>query len=723
MTSRTIPGLPELWNETTGDPDVCIIVLDGRVDLKHECFSGATIEEIEFYESAINCDEKPSTHGTAVASIIFGRHGGPVEGMAPACRGLALPIYEEPGAGKLSYCSQIDLARAITKSVEVARKFASGIVVNISGGELSQSGTAHPILTEVIQRYSSQGVVFVAAAGNHGCDCLNVPGALPSVVAVGAMNERGQPLDFSNWGRKYRTQGLLAPGENVLGATPGGGTSQASGTSFATAIVSGVAGLLFSVQRKLGQRPDAVTIREALLQSAVGCDNDRSEDDCKKYLVGRLNVSGAWNIIKGEPSKMSLEPSLQERTTPTGPAAAQAEVAFASPPARGDNNGRVAAAALVASDEATSARSSGDAATAATERSAGPLIQPSSLAPAACGCGGSGPPPQFVYPIGLLDYDFGTLARRDSLQSETDGTVKGRLLISEPINFLRHLLGFTEFKETEGKGYAAIATHAPHLYDAAAVNWVLKQDESPIYGIRPEGPFSEAAYEELASFLLGQQGLKRAGLDIYYDKNENPIDISRQDAKPQAAKAQRPIAAKDVLDSHVVERVALPGTITGKVRLLTNEVVPTIRFDMRGSATWSTAVLVDAVVGPSKSEGDLADFARRILDRLEDDTRNLGLAAEDRAKNYASTALAAIIRSLADTNKFQRYIKTENAEYDSIVVNRSQVCRQDSECHDVDIYFFDKSNFLAPRSVVSVTVDVSDVVPVRIGFERIYAKR
>jgi len=57
-----------------------------------------------------------------------------------------------------------------------------------------------------------------------------------ALLAVGAMDERGHPLDFSNWGDAYQQQGILAPGENILGAKPGGSTERLSDTSFATPI-------------------------------------------------------------------------------------------------------------------------------------------------------------------------------------------------------------------------------------------------------------------------------------------------------------------------------------------------------------------------------------------------------------------------------------------------------------------------------------------------------
>ena len=45
-------------------------------------------------------------------------------------------------------------------------------------------------------------VLIVAAAGNDRCACLHLPAALPSVLAVGAMDDDGYPLEFSRLGAR-----------------------------------------------------------------------------------------------------------------------------------------------------------------------------------------------------------------------------------------------------------------------------------------------------------------------------------------------------------------------------------------------------------------------------------------------------------------------------------------------------------------------------------------
>ena len=144
----------------------------------------------------------------------------------------------------------MDLARAINQAVE-----AGGHVINISAGELSNNGEADPMLVNAVRNCHDQGVLIVAAAGNDSCRCLHVPAAIPTALAVGAADQDGLPLASSNWGDAYQDQGVVAPGLDMVGAAPAGGLALKSGTSFATPVVTGVVGLLLSLQRKYGISP------------------------------------------------------------------------------------------------------------------------------------------------------------------------------------------------------------------------------------------------------------------------------------------------------------------------------------------------------------------------------------------------------------------------------------------------------------------------------------
>src|SRR5262249_53151557 len=151
--------------------------------LTHPSLRGAMLTQLETLVPAASDTGPACLHGTHIASILFGQPGSSVSGIAPRCRGVLLPVFASVDADRFRPCSQLDLARAIGQAVQ-----AGAQVINISGGEFSPSGMAHPILEDAVRACARSGVLIVAAAGNDGCSCLHVPAALETVLAVGAMD-------------------------------------------------------------------------------------------------------------------------------------------------------------------------------------------------------------------------------------------------------------------------------------------------------------------------------------------------------------------------------------------------------------------------------------------------------------------------------------------------------------------------------------------------------
>ena len=73
-----IHGINELWEETLGDPGVCVAILDGPVELSHPSLVGAKLTQIETLASSGLDSDSALRHGTQITSIIFGQHNGPV---------------------------------------------------------------------------------------------------------------------------------------------------------------------------------------------------------------------------------------------------------------------------------------------------------------------------------------------------------------------------------------------------------------------------------------------------------------------------------------------------------------------------------------------------------------------------------------------------------------------------------------------------------------------
>ncbi|MFI5454331.1 MAG: PatA/PatG family cyanobactin maturation protease [Isosphaerales bacterium] len=672
----SIAGLLDLWAASTGDPRVAIAVLDGPVDRTHPALVGANLTTVEVAAPVMSQPGGAATwHGTLVASLIFGRHGrSPVAGIAPHCRGIIVPVFSDfvdraaidPESGRpfRPACSQLDLARAILLAAEYGAQ-----VINVSGGQYVPTGAAQPILADAVGRCVRRGILIVAAAGNDGCECLHMPAALPGVLAVGAMDARGEPLEMSNWGQSYRTGGLLALGAGLLGATPGGRTSVVSGTSFATAVVSGVAGLLWSLALPGGRRTDGARIRSLLLDSAEKCVND--SHSCRRWLAGRLDLVKAGSMLRkvresGEILLDSPEKRLDDLSLSRRRLAGRLNLAKAGcllrneDPSMSDEMVAPSSSAELSSpncDVAIEPRvNDGRDSTTEWARTVPPA---SSVAPSeGCGCAtcrakaGAGSR-GLVFALGQLGYDLVSEARRDSIQQHMDRDKSNPL---EPAQMLGYL--------------------KTHDWEAASILWTLSSDQVPLYAVAPAGPFAAKGYELLREFLADQ--------------------LSGQ-----------------------VEMVSIPGRLAGQARLWNGQVVPVVTPEPRGMYSWTIGALVQSVVGkppPASAapeqhaaHGRKAQGVRGFLQKVYHELRNLGLTAEERAINHAATNAYQI------GQVFEPALK-ESMELDAIDVERSPICRPDSDCWDVKIHFFyPERQVQTVRRVFRFTVDVSDVVPVTVG--------
>lgn len=702
-----------LWNRTTGEPGIRIAILDGPVDRNHPTLRNAYLRSTPGVVPRSTIGGASSRHGTHVASIVFGDHSGPVAGVAPHCAGVSIPIFHDGPNGSIIPCSQNQLAEAIHAALA-----ADCRIINISAGQFSQSGRAVASLVNAVRECRRRGSLIVAAAGNNGCECLHVPGALPSVLVVGAMNAAGEPQPFSNWGRSYRSHGILAPGVDIAGAVPGGGTTRQSGTSFATPIVSGVAALLFSLQRRNKRELDVNGVREALLSSALGCDF-LQVPDCRRLLVGRLNVSGAvLQLMKGQGTMITSATSNDQQTGAVSEAACQCETADptkAAPSSTGHGSIAVSSSEGTAvvpanyggsdepppnpeEDDGENAPSRISHVAAASRPPANGAALPASnpaptatvivernrvtpmMFPSACGCDG-GSPPQLAYALGDLWFDFGTEARRDSLSqaaaawANEQGIAGNEYPVEDPIALLDYL--------------------DANPWDSSAVIWTLNDETTPIYALQAEGPYASEIHARLRAIFRAQTEPGEEGNGKGKKKNE------------EAEETIRPI-----------ERVSIPGVLAGKVRLFTGQEVEVIYPERRGIYAWNTDQIVEAACAASdQDEEAVKEELRAFLDRIYYELRNMGQTLQERAMNYAATNAFNLTNVFSKANENSLFL-------DTIEVDTSPICRPDSECWDVKLVFFNPADqFNTARRVFRFTIDVSDIVPVLVGRIRDWAIR
>ncbi len=301
-----LPGLNELRELTTGDPRILVAIIDGLPDLEHDCFKGADIEQpSQIWSEGEEIFEGGRDHATHISSVILGQPGTSLEGFAPRCRGLSLTA----GRTLESMLNPLWLARWLDFAHEKGAH-----LVHCAFCQPSQTGQVDDLLLKAVANWADTGRLIVCPAGNNHGQHYCTPAILPGVLPVGALDSEGKVKDFSNWGATLQKQGLMLPGEKVLGAKPGGGTSLQKGTSVAAPLMSGLVALFLSLQLKEGRQPNGQQIREILLETA-----DPGPDD--RYLGGFVNIGRATErLLHGKIQQpVAVPPATRLELAPKSP--------------------------------------------------------------------------------------------------------------------------------------------------------------------------------------------------------------------------------------------------------------------------------------------------------------------------------------------------------------------------------------------------------------------
>ena len=219
----------QLWQITTAKESVPVAVLDTGIDPDHQDLNGLIIAEADFTDSSGPGDIYG--HGTHVAGIISAKNDDVgIVGVAPGCRLLNVKVADDIGR-----CQASSLAEGIIWAVNNGAS-----VINIS----LEIKDPSPQLEEAINYAWSHGSIIIAAAGNDGNESPVYPAYYENCVAVAAINQDGNLAPLSNYGDWVD---VVAPGFDIYSTLPNNDYGYKTGTSFATAYVSGVAALLFNV--------------------------------------------------------------------------------------------------------------------------------------------------------------------------------------------------------------------------------------------------------------------------------------------------------------------------------------------------------------------------------------------------------------------------------------------------------------------------------------------
>ncbi|HLO52157.1 MAG TPA: PatA/PatG family cyanobactin maturation protease [Kamptonema sp.] len=706
----TIPGIPELWTRTQGDTRIKIAILDGAADLERTCFVGANItqfkpywaEDIELNDeyyyylklaTEFNQQQKAkkeadpdhhkdeakkereaffaqfpeqirqridlSSHATHIASTILGQHGSPVPGIAPHCTAINIPISF---AGD-DFISPINLTHAINEALK-----AGANIIHIAACHPTQTGVSPELFARAVKQCQDNNILIVAPGGNDKGECWCIPAILPGVLTVGAIRDDGQPFKFSNYGGDYQSKGVMANGENILGAQPGTDEPiREKGTSCAAPIVTGISALLMSIQLQRGEKPNAEAVRQAILNSAIPCNPEEIEEP-ERCLRGKLNIPGAYQLLTGkELTPVQAHPKIDIQAHNESALKKAGNPIESSLTSTINTSNRPEISSVKASTtspfEQASAMNYGIdfPADSDTVQPSNTMVATFTLSEPTEGITPSAAS-KFVYALGTIGYDFGSEARRDTFKQlmpafEIDGTV----IPPNPYD-AGQMIDYLSQNPSEAK----------------SLIWTLNQELTPIYALEPRQGFAADVYEILIMMLAGQ---------IEPEENDD-----------------------------FIERVSIPAKTTDKtVQLFSGQEVPVITLiNTRGMYGWKINNLVEAAlqsVAPQTPQVDEIAMRQALIsfvNKVYFEFQNLGQISKDRALNFSVTNAFQAASSYAEAI-------SRGMQLDTVEVEKSPFCRINSDCWDVILKFFDPENDHRAKKVYRFTVDVSDRIPVTLG--------
>ncbi|MCW2912549.1 MAG: peptidase and in kexin sedolisin [Actinomycetia bacterium] len=251
--------LATAWRTTRGK-GVTVGVVDTGVDAGNHDFNGAVTTGPNFIKTIDGTTTPKRLHGTAMASLIAGRgHGAGnrdgVIGVAPEARIIAVrALADKEDPSYQSYRADVEAeATAIAGGIRYVVDQGAD-VINLSLGSYGRGTEIRRSVAYAIEH----NVVVVAAVGNDGDSHLKVdengfapytyPAAYPGVIGVAATDPRHERAYFSN--RNYSAL-VAAPGADIAAGLPRNAYELVSGTSPATALVSGAAALIRARYPKL----------------------------------------------------------------------------------------------------------------------------------------------------------------------------------------------------------------------------------------------------------------------------------------------------------------------------------------------------------------------------------------------------------------------------------------------------------------------------------------
>jgi len=288
-------NLLEAWKKFKKKKEIVVAVVDTGIDREHPFLEKNIFVEngkVDPSNFGVDFSKDRKGKGMPVDNHGHGTHvSGIIKSIYPEVKILALKYYNPNASGVDNLNSTVEALRyAVDHNVDV---------INYSGGGPEAAAEELRVLKEAERK----GILVVAAAGNEESNIDDNKKAyfpasygLKNIITVTAHDEDLKILNSSNYGRSRVD--IFAPGYRIKSSLQNGRTGYLTGTSQATAFVTGVAALIKSEYPQLSTEK----IKEIIKASAKR--EPTMEGKCATG--GRLDAGSALSLaaqIAGEPEQ------------------------------------------------------------------------------------------------------------------------------------------------------------------------------------------------------------------------------------------------------------------------------------------------------------------------------------------------------------------------------------------------------------------------------------
>lgn len=264
---------PQAWTVSRGAPSAVIAIVDSGVDAHHPDLAGKLVAGLNTQDnSGATADQQG--HGTKMAGVAAARSNNGVGIAGVAGDSPVMPMRATDRKGRATSAT---IAKAIVWAADHGAR-----VVNLSLEGVIRSAA----IREAAEYAYKHGALVVAPSGN--CGCLSPVAETPYILSVGATDESDRVASFSTGGPFVD---IAAPGTRIPTTAMFGLYVEDSGASVASAVVAGVASLMFAANPAL--TPEAAA---RILQETAFDPEHKGRDPYLGH--GRVDAFAAVNAAK-----------------------------------------------------------------------------------------------------------------------------------------------------------------------------------------------------------------------------------------------------------------------------------------------------------------------------------------------------------------------------------------------------------------------------------------